>query len=183
MPFRILFVCTGNLCRSALAEWYLRGRGIAELTVASAGVHAPPGYPMDPPTAQALRELGGSGEGHLSRRLAAEQVRDADLVLTAAVGHRDDVLALVPAALHRTFAIREFLRLAASIVDRPADPVATVAAVAGRRGRVAAPAGRYADDIGDPYGYPLEVARLRAREMSAAVDELVGVLGLSTAAG
>jgi protein-tyrosine phosphatase len=182
VPFRILFVCTGNLCRSALAEWYLRGRGIADLSVASAGVYAPAGYPMDPPTAQALRELGGSGAGHLSRRLAVEQVRDADLVLTAAAGHRDDVLRLVPAALHRTFAIREFLRLAASTVDRPADPVAAVAVIAGQRGRVPAPAGEYADDIGDPFGHPLEVARLRAREMAAAVDELVGVLGLSTAA-
>jgi protein-tyrosine phosphatase len=182
VPFRILFVCTGNLCRSALAEWYLRGRGIAELTVASAGVHAPAGYPMDPPTAQALRELGGSGAGHISRRLAAEQVRDADLVLTAAAAHRDEVLRLVPAALHKTFAIREFLRLAATLADTPADPADAVAAIAGQRGRVAAPTGQYADDIGDPFGYPIEVARQRAREMTAAVDELVGALGLSSAA-
>jgi len=81
-----------------------------------------------------------------------------------------------------SFAIREFLRLAATVPDRAAGPAGMVAAVARQRGRVPAPARQYADDIGDPYGYPIEVARLRAGEMTAAVDELVGALGLSTAA-
>jgi protein-tyrosine phosphatase len=179
VPFRILFVCTGNLCRSALAEWYLRGRVGEEVEVASAGVHAPPGYPMDPPTAQALRELGGDGAGHVSRRLLPEHVRAADLVLGAAVGHRDDTVRLVPAALHRTFTLREFLRLGE---QGAADPAQTVRDAARRRGRVAPPQEPYADDIGDPFGFPLEVARARAREVAAAVDELIGLLGFSSAA-
>jgi low molecular weight protein-tyrosine phosphatase len=176
---RILFVCTGNLCRSALAEWYLRGRVGRAVEVASAGVHAPPGYPMDPPTAQALAELGGDGTGHVSRRLVPEYVRAADLVLGAAAGHRDDTVRLVPAALHRTFTIREFLRLSAGLAD---GGVEAVRAAARQRGRVTPPRQPYADDIGDPFGYPLEVARLRAREVADAVDRLIEVLGLSSAA-
>lgn len=171
-------MCTGNLCRSALAEWYLRGRVGDAVEVASAGVHAPPGYPMDPPTAQALRELGGDGGGHVSRRLEPVHVRSADLVLGAAAGHRDDTVRLVPAALHRTFTIREFLRLA----PPGAEPAGLVAAAARQRGRVRPPEGPYADDIGDPFGFPLEVARARAGEVAAAVDALIDLLGLSSAA-
>jgi protein-tyrosine phosphatase len=180
VAFRILFVCTGNLCRSALAEWYLRGRvDSGAAVVASAGVHAPPGYAMDPPTAQALRELGADGGRHLSRRLVAEHVRDADLVLGAAVSHRDSVLRLVPGALNRTFALKEFLRLAGQLDSPPRAPGELVKAVAGQRGRaVAAP--EYADDIGDPFGFPIEVARLRAAETARAVDALVDLLGFSS---
>lgn len=181
MAFRILFVCTGNLCRSALAEWYLRSRAGDAVVVASAGVHAPPGYPMDPPTAQALRELGGDGSGHVSRLLAAGQVQDADLVLGAAVSHRDAVLRLVPGALTRTFAVKEFLRLAAQVMPPPREPGELVRAVAGQRGRAAAVA-EYADDIGDPFGFPIEVARLRAKETAQAVDALLELLGFSSPA-
>lgn len=182
--FEVLFVCTGNVCRSPLSERYLRLRldPGAGVRAASAGLRPLTGRPMDPASARALRELGGDDIGHVARGLDEAMVLAADLVLGAAVEHRDAVLRLVPAALHRAFALKEFVRLGAGV-----PPAGTgtgtggglsdvVAAVAGRRGRLGTvPPGR--DDVADPFGLPPEAARAAARDIARAVDGLLGLLG------
>jgi protein-tyrosine phosphatase len=180
VSFGVLFVCTGNVCRSPLAERYLLARlpAGAPVRAGSAGVRALVGEPMDPPSAQALRELGGDDRGHAARALDAGLVRAADLVLGATVQHREAVLRLEPAALHRTFTVKEFVRLAAGLPPA-ADPGAAaglVAAVAGRRG-LAGPVPPGRDDIGDPFAAPLAFARAAARDCAQAVDALLTLLG------
>ena len=54
----------------------------------SAGTHGLTGWEMDAPSALALRELGGDGEGHGAQRLNRELIADADLILTAETDHR-----------------------------------------------------------------------------------------------
>lgn len=75
---RLLFVCTGNLCRSAVAERLTLARAarslagspeLARVEVVSAGVHAEDGARMDPLSARALQALGGDPAGFASRRL------------------------------------------------------------------------------------------------------------------
>ncbi len=180
VSFGVLFVCTGNLCRSPVAERYLRSRlgPQAAVHASSAGLRALAGHPMDPFSAHALRELGGDDRGHAARGLDEDMVLAADLILGASVEHRDAVLRLVPAALHRTFTVKEFVRLGAAV--RPAGDLgaasALVGAVAGQRGRQdAAPPGW--DDIADPIGASLEVARAVARDSAAAIDGLLRLLG------
>jgi protein-tyrosine phosphatase len=185
VSFRVLFVCTGNVCRSPLAERYLRARlrPGAGVRAASAGLRPLTGRPMDPASAQALRELGGDDAGHVARALEEQMVLAADLVLGAATPHRDAVLRLVPAALRRTFTLKEFARLAAglpgaAVVGMPApDLVAAVAGQRGRRGPV--PAG--GDDIADPFGRDLPAARAAAGQTARAVDRLLILLGAAPA--
>jgi protein-tyrosine phosphatase len=180
VSFGVLFVCTGNVCRSPVAERYLRSRlrPGAAVRASSAGLRALAGHPVEAFSAQALRELGGDDRGHAARGLDGEMVRAADLILGAAAEHRDAVLRLVPAALHRTFTVKEFVRLGAAVrpAAEPGAAPAVVAAVAGQRGRRdPAPAGW--DDIADPIGQPLEVARAVARDGARAVDGLLRLLG------
>lgn len=113
--FRILTVCTGNICRSPVSEILLQS-GLDELhpekfSVSSAGTHALVGQAMQPLSAAIVQRNGGVAGGFSARQLTPTMVREADLVLTMAAEHRARVLQLEPAALRRTFTIREFGRM------------------------------------------------------------------------
>jgi protein-tyrosine phosphatase len=187
VTFSVLFVCTGNICRSPMAERLFRARvdPAVPITAASAGTAGLPDWPMDAPSALALRELGGDPDGHAGRRLTEAMVADADLILTAETTHRSVIVQADPPAFRRAFTLREFGRLGAALGTLGA-PV-TVSALRERVGDVAArrgnaePAEPGADDIGDPFGAPLTVARMRAAEVAAAVDLVIGALGLRRA--
>jgi protein-tyrosine phosphatase len=176
----VLFVCTGNICRSPLAERLFIARSAPEAAVlaSSAGVHALEGYPMDEAGAQALRELGGDGQGHLAQYLTESLIAEADLILGAEEAHRDTVLRLAPATMRRTFTMLEFARLGADV--SPATSVgqanAVIASVAGRRGLVDAVAPG-ADDLADPYRRPMDQVRGCALQIAYAVDATLRLLG------
>jgi len=124
MTFRILTVCSGNICRSPLAEQLLR-MGLADLdgvSVGSAGTIAMVGEGM-PAEARALAERYGvpDAAAHVARLLDESLIREADLVLGLAREHRRAVVELVPAATRKTFTLREFAHLAASVTDTDLD--------------------------------------------------------------
>jgi protein-tyrosine phosphatase len=164
--FRILYVCVGNVCRSVLAERLTRHGlatrlgSMAELFwTASAGTDATPGRAMHPYVREILRGRSVDCSGFASQRLTTELVTGSDLVLTATATERDRAISLVPAALRRTFTLREFARLAGSGLveagrgDAVEHARAAVAAVHGLRGRVpyVDPDG---DDVPDPAPTP-----------------------------
>lgn len=111
----VLFVCTGNICRSPTAERlttaYAHEAGM-ELTSSSAGTHGLTGHPMDPTAATVLHQLGGESDGFLARRITPRIAGDADLVLTMTATHRDAVLAIAPRKLRSTFTLLEAVGLA-----------------------------------------------------------------------
>ncbi|NMI00103.1 low molecular weight phosphatase family protein [Pseudonocardia acidicola] len=124
--FRLLYVCTGNICRSPFAEILTRhllvgrlgGRAAAEFDVSSAGVRAVVGAQMHPDTRDELTPWGL--DGVIAGRFAARQLRstmieEADLVLGANPRHRSAVVERAPVALQTTFGLREFARLAAAV--------------------------------------------------------------------
>jgi protein-tyrosine phosphatase len=181
--FDLLFVCTGNICRSPMAERLVAaaltsrlGADAGRVRVHSAGTWGHEGSPME---AFALDTLVALGLDRLTagafraRELTAEMVEVADLVLVASREHRAAVVTLVPRAAGRTFTLREFGRLSAVVdpLTLPDDVVergrALVAAAASLRGFV--PVGAAGDDLADPYGAPA-----RAFEQCAA--DIVDVL-------
>ena len=115
VAFHVLFVCTGNVCRSPMAERLLAARlgESAGVTVSSAGTRALAGYAMDAPSAAVLRELGGDPTGHVARQLGPDELAAADLVLATDSANRGIVVRERPAVLHRAFTLREFARLSA----------------------------------------------------------------------
>jgi protein-tyrosine phosphatase len=183
VTFQLLYVCTGNICRSPMGERLFRSRTSAspEITISSAGTSGLTGYEMDPPSATVLRELGGDPEGHAARRLTPELIQRADLVLTAVSEQRALILKAEPMAFRRTFTMREFARLSAGFP--PLDRVSAealrsrVREIAARRG-FTDPAGPGDDEIGDPFGAPLEFARATGTQISESVDAAIDGLGL-----
>ncbi len=108
----MLFVCTGNLCRSPMAAAYFARRaGEAALpgwSVDSAGVWAPEGAPASPLAIRVAQEFGVDLTPHRARRLDRGLVRAADWIVVMEPEHRDYVLQLAPEAAGRTHLLAAF---------------------------------------------------------------------------
>ncbi len=125
----ILFVCTGNICRSPMAEGLFRHavKRSGDYQVYSAGVGAVEGLPPSENAVLALRQLGIDIVRHRSRMLSSELVQKADFIFGMTHSHVDAILLLYPQAAEKTFLLREF--------DETLD--------------------RFENDIPDPIGGPL----------------------------
>lgn len=83
----ILFVCTGNTCRSPMAEGYLKSKNINGLCVESRGLGAD-GSPVSKNSALAMAETGIDIEKHISRLLTAEDIAWADKIICLSPSHK-----------------------------------------------------------------------------------------------
>jgi RpiB/LacA/LacB family sugar-phosphate isomerase len=106
----VLFVCTGNVCRSPMAEGIFRravqARG--DYRVFSAGLGAMEGQPPSTFAVQAVKELGIDISNQRSRMLTPELVHQADYIFGMTHSHIDTVMMLYPLAAEKTFLLREF---------------------------------------------------------------------------
>ena len=155
--FVVLLVCTGNTCRSPMAEVLLRHRlaekletttaGLEErgVMVMSAGIAAMSGGRSTPEAVKAVAERGLDLSGHESQPLSDRLVRFADLILTMTRGHREAILAQWPAAADRTHLLC-----------------------------------RDQTDVSDPIGGPQEVYTRCAAQIDAQLDAWLGELDLET---
>lgn len=194
--FSVLFVSTGNVCRSPLAEGLLRARLAATLGAdartfrcESAGTWGHVGAAMEQHAAEVLREHGADPAGFVARELGADQVLAADLILGATREHREQVRLLDPYAIGRTFSIREFARFARQVdgASLPAgDPATRARILVDRVAMLRTPRpgpGHIDDDIPDPFGAPLHVFRLCADSIAESLSALADQLSPASTTG
>lgn len=116
LALHILFVCTGNICRSPTAERlaiaYAGQFGIEGMTASSAGLRAVIGSSMHPKAAIVLEGLGGDASNFEARQLTPRVAEAAHLLLTMTAAHRNAVLELAPHLLRRVFTMAEAAWLA-----------------------------------------------------------------------
>lgn len=107
----ILFVCTGNTCRSPMAEGMLRklaeGRGIS-LEVRSAGVAAVEGMPISSHAETVLRDQ-QIEDCHSSKPLSTDLVEWADMILTLTLSHKQYAIRQFPYAADKVHTLKEYV--------------------------------------------------------------------------
>ncbi len=151
---QILFVCTGNTCRSSMAEALFKDMikkhypdKLKDIKVMSAGVAARDGDKASPNAIRAMEELGIDLALHSATQLTAELISEADLILTMTQRHRDMVLIMNPGARDKVYTLIEYAH------DGQQDQAGL--------------------DIEDPFGGSVEVYRKCAAQIKRALDILI----------
>ena len=178
MTASILVVCTGNICRSPIAEGLLRDAlavrfGERTPEVSSAGTMGWEGSTAMPESIEVASELGSDIAGHRARELRQPLVAGSSLVVTMAGEHRPFMASMGTNAAGKTFTLKELVRILEHLPSaRDVDPEALGARVAqadaARRGGFSG--NPHDEDIADPLGMPLTSYRAIAWEL----DEWVG---------
>lgn len=142
---KLIFVCTGNTCRSPMAEGLmkklLKEAGIEDWEVSSRGTFAIKGVPAAEEAVQAMAEKGVDITGHRARPLSREDIKEADLILTMTKGHKFQIFSMFAEEVRHIHTLKEF-------------------------------SWGYAEkDIADPIGKPVEVYRTCAEEIEEALME------------
>lgn len=104
MPrFQVLFVCTGNTCRSPMAEVLAKDLLADQegVVVGSAGVFAGNGQPASAEAVEAMKAMGLDLSGHRSRALSPELIQQVDQIYTMTESHRQSVLSVAPEAIDK----------------------------------------------------------------------------------
>lgn len=153
---RILFVCTGNSCRSVMAQHLLQHlvqrAGIHTMTVESAGVFAIDGMTPTRETQRVLQEAGIPCAGHRARTLTSAMAEAADLILVMEPFHEEEILQRVPSVKGKVHLLRSY-------------------------GLSRAEEAGAAQGIPDPIGKPLEVYEVCFAQIREAVERVAKSLG------
>lgn len=173
----VLIVCTGNLCRSPMAEALLRRRLVergVDVDVGSVGLLAPD-RPAPEEVVATLADLGIDAREHRSRRLAAEHVHGATVVLGMERQHVREVFVVDRESWPRTFTLKELVRRGEKVgARRPSESLVDWLERVHTGRRPSALLGDSpTDDVEDPMGGdPREYARAAA-EIDDLVERLV----------
>ncbi|TVX97127.1 low molecular weight protein arginine phosphatase [Cohnella terricola] len=191
---RVLIVCTGNTCRSPMAEAILKDlaeRSGKRLDIRSAGVAASNGMPISPNAAETLRRRKLTPPGPAAM-LNAEEVLWANVILTMTAGHKRAILERYPEALSKTYTLKEYALRGDPVMDDVAEierlysewqvkQALGQSLTDGERSRLLELERRIPNfDIADPFGGPLPLYEQCADEIEDILLTLVDKLDSDT---
>lgn len=190
MVKNILFVCTGNTCRSPLAEGLLRtmaGQAGLALDIRSAGVSAIDGLPVSKHSADILSAKGYDRE-LLSQSLSGELVHWADLILTMTGSHKRAVVQQYPQAVEKIYTLKEYAEDDPDVLSRMREKEALFAELQVKHALKQPISGAELErarelersgpqfDIADPYGGTRKDYEQCAAEIEGCLRKMIGKL-------
>lgn len=111
----ILFVCTGNTCRSPMAEGIFKSmleeRNIESMNISSAGISA---FETESANQKAINTLIKDGiniKEHKARQISSEIIKDSDLILTMTSSHKNIILSSIPELSNKIYTLKEYAYL------------------------------------------------------------------------
>lgn len=176
-PWRILTVCTANMCRSPMAEGLLAAQLAGAAAVSSCGLLAD-GYSAAPEVVEAMAARGVDLGAHRSRQLGVGLIDGSDLILAMAREHLREVVVRRPDAFGRTFTLKEIVRRGRRTGPRrPGVSLGDwLAEVGGGRRPQDLLGASGEDDVGDPIGGAFSDYAGTAQELEGLCLSLVGLL-------
>lgn len=150
---KVLFVCTGNTCRSPMAEaLFSRMLELSghpdEIKAESAGLYAWENYQATPEAIEVMSQLGIDLSSHRARPLNEEMVQEADLILTMTRSHRDQLQEVFPDLKDKIYTLAEY-------------------------------AGRPEEEIPDPFGKNIEAYQQALEQIKSLLERVIDQLGIS----
>ena len=170
-------VCTGNLCRSPMAELLMREalsrRGCDGVEVVSSGTWAEPGYGAAESAVDALRDRGLDLSAHRTRAFDPEEANDADLIVAMTSVHVREILEVAPGAADKLVMLKEIpeIRMEQDAATSASSKDRLRTLLAGAR-----PEPRRTLDVDDPIGLPAGAYDRCVSDLELGIDALVAVI-------
>lgn len=148
---KVMFICTGNICRSAMAHWLLKKKltdlNRSDIQVYSCGIYAQDGDIPTYEAREAINEYGVNLSNHFAINIKNSNIKDMDLILCATKSHKIAVIDIYPELEEKVFTMKEYVNYDREHHDNI--------------------------DIKDPWGYDLETYRSCLAEIDECLELLL----------
>lgn len=144
---KIMFICTGNICRSAMAEGLMKklvNDNNKNVVVYSCGIYAEDGDMATYNAIEAIKDYGVDLREHRATNIQNSQIEDMDIILCATVSHKNTVIRIYPELKDKVYTMKEYAGFDTNDLDIP-----------------------------DPWGYDIETYRFCASTINKVLNKII----------